>query len=721
MIRSRGAIRPLLLAAIIAVSGAGSAAPAAATDLPAAPRPAGTPVPGELLVRWEPTATRAAKAATQRRHGIGSRRHLPLAGVEVVTIDPGEDEQKVAEDLTRERSVAWAEVNQRWQPLAQSATDRQWALDAVRARLARPAQPTAEGIVVAVIDTGIEISHPDLANRIWVNRGEIPGNGVDDEGNGYVDDVNGWDFFHGDASVFDESDGDTHGTHVAGVIAAARDDGVGVDGLGDARIMPLKFLGPHGGTTEGAIGAVDYAIKMGARVTNNSWGGAGYSQALADKISEAEAAGQVFVAAAGNEKTDIDDKPMYPASYALDNVVAVAATNAKHELPLWSNVGRRTVDLAAPGADIWSSMPRLAKAVASGPETGAGPGRTLFHSFGLEGMAAGDRTALLGAALRWAGAGSGSKVLLVDDDGGAPTETAYTDVLGALGMSTTTTTVPKDGCASGPGAARMNAVQVVVWTAGPAYECTLTADDQLNLGSYVAGGGTVLLFGVDVAYDLTQQGTVPNAFLRAVLRAGFVDDSDGNLQVDGQSNTAYAGTVRRTLTSGWQSPGQSWSDALLALSGGVAALRTAEAASMSGTSMAAPHVTAAIAAVLAAYPEESSTKAVHRVVSTGIPETSLASTTISGKRLDLAAALDGAGPPAAVSMALSGSTLTWNMAEPAAITVDVTRDGTTVRTVQLGARPAGTHGLRVDTTPAGNYQIRLTATDAVGTSTATSV
>jgi subtilisin family serine protease len=174
-------------------------------------------------------------------------------------------------------------------------------------------------VVVAVIDEGVYIGHPDLRNNIWANPGEIVGNSVDDDKNGYVDDVNGYDFANNDANFYDPDPtfgkGDEHGTHVAGTIAAVGNNGTGVTGVGwRTRIMPLKFLGPNGGYTSDAVESINYAVNKGVKISNNSWGGGGQSQALQDAIARADASGHLFVAAASNGRSDGigDNNDRYP-------------------------------------------------------------------------------------------------------------------------------------------------------------------------------------------------------------------------------------------------------------------------------------------------------------------------------------------------------------------------------------------------------------------------
>nr|WP_261360822.1 S8 family peptidase [Aeoliella straminimaris] len=214
--------------------------------------------------------------------------------------------------------------------------------------------------VVAVIDTGVDYNHPDLASNMWVNAGEIPGDGIDNDGNNYVDDVFGYDFINHDGDPMDDQG---HGTHVAGTIGAAGNNGLGVTGINwNVQVMALKFLGADGsGTTQDAIEAIYYARDNGADVINASWGGDPYSQALYDAIAATRDADQIFVAAAGNGNLfgigiNNDDTPFYPSGYELENILSVAATDHNDQLATFSNYGATTVDLAAPGVNILSTV-----------------------------------------------------------------------------------------------------------------------------------------------------------------------------------------------------------------------------------------------------------------------------------------------------------------------------------------------------------------------------
>ncbi|MFM7245302.1 MAG: S8 family serine peptidase [Planctomycetaceae bacterium] len=229
----------------------------------------------------------------------------------------------------------------------------------------------SRSVVVAVIDSGFDYTHPDLAANVWRNPGEVPGDGIDNDGNGFVDDVHGWDFANDDADPMDD---DGHGTHVAGTIGAVGDNGVGVTGVAwQVSIMGLKFLDSEGnGYTSDAIAAISYATRMrrefGVNVvaTNNSWGGGDRSLALRAAIADGSAAGILFVTAAGNDGINGDRRANYPANEDLDAVITVTATNRDNRLPSFANYGPVHVDLAAPGVAIRSTIPGGSYATYSG-------------------------------------------------------------------------------------------------------------------------------------------------------------------------------------------------------------------------------------------------------------------------------------------------------------------------------------------------------------------
>ncbi|MGZ3788825.1 MAG: S8 family serine peptidase [Bacteriovorax sp.] len=209
-------------------------------------------------------------------------------------------------------------------------------------------------VKIAVIDTGVDYTHPELKDQIDVNLAELNGKpGVDDDGNGFVDDVYGYNF---SAKTADPQDGHGHGTHCAGVIGAAH-NGVGVAGvMANVKIVPIKFLSDEGsGETIDAISAIDYGIKRGVQVMSNSWGGGEKEQSLEDAIKAAEAAGITFVAAAGNESADNDTTDSFPANYDVSNVISVGSFTSSGSKSSFSNYGVKSVHVTAPGSNILST------------------------------------------------------------------------------------------------------------------------------------------------------------------------------------------------------------------------------------------------------------------------------------------------------------------------------------------------------------------------------
>jgi len=226
---------------------------------------------------------------------------------------------------------------------------------------------SCSSVYVGIIDEGYYYQHEDLAANAATNPNEIPGNGLDDDGNGYVDDVYGWDFDGNNNTVFDGTT-DDHGTHVAGTIGAVGGNGIGVAGVcWSVKLMNAKFLGRRGGTTANAVKAVDYFTDLknsqGLNIvaTNNSWGGGGFSQALQDAIGRANNADILFVAAAGNSSVNCETSSCYPAEYPNNNVISVASITSTGGLSSFSNYGSTTIDIGAPGSGVWSTVPKSSK------------------------------------------------------------------------------------------------------------------------------------------------------------------------------------------------------------------------------------------------------------------------------------------------------------------------------------------------------------------------
>lgn len=224
----------------------------------------------------------------------------------------------------------------------------------------------SRAVYIGIIDEGVMNEHEDLIGNFAVNPFEVAGNGQDDDGNGLIDDVNGWDFAGNNNTIFDGAT-DDHGTHVAGTIGAIANNGKGVVGVNwNVSLLSAKFLGSRGGTTANAIKAIDYFTDLKNKglnivATNNSWGGGGFSQSLQDAIERANTANVLFIAAAGNSTINIDASASYPAAYPNANIIAVAALNSNGTIASYSNYGATKVDIGAPGSGIWSTIPKSVK------------------------------------------------------------------------------------------------------------------------------------------------------------------------------------------------------------------------------------------------------------------------------------------------------------------------------------------------------------------------
>jgi subtilisin family serine protease len=326
-------------------------------------------VEGELLIKFKGSSPAAERANVRANLGAQRRRGF-RSGAEHWTLPPGLSTEKA---MARQRGNPHIEYIEPNYILGsdRAPNDPRYAelygLNNIGQTGGTPgADISAESawdgttgsrdVVVAVIDSGIDYAHEDLAGNIFINDNEIPGNGMDDDNNGYVDDVHGWDFINDDNDPFDDNG---HGTHVAGTIGAVGDNGLGIAGVSwEVSILPLKFLNASGsGSTSDAVTAIEYAITMGADVVNASWGGSGYSLTLRGAIEEAATADILVVASAGNDGRDIDLSPHYPASYLTPNIVAVAATDHSDDLASFSNFGPNAVDLTAPGVATLSTVP----------------------------------------------------------------------------------------------------------------------------------------------------------------------------------------------------------------------------------------------------------------------------------------------------------------------------------------------------------------------------
>lgn len=337
--------------------------------------PASGDIPLRVLVKPKrsPVAMRAAQpqAATEQAGLVFHERFPDLGGWEIWELKPGVAMDNAVASLEASGLYEVVEKDQIW-TISSTPNDPKyldgtlWGLhntgqnggtaDAdIDAPEGWAIRNSAPNVVVAVIDTGIRYTHEDLAANMWVNPGEIPNNGIDDDGNGHIDDVHGINAITNTGNPMDDNG---HGTHCAGTIGGVGHNGTGLVGVAwNVKLMALKFLSAGGsGTTSDAIKCINYARQNGAQIMSNSWGGGGYSQALFDAIEAARMAGIVFVAAAGNDSADNDTRGSFPANYLLENVVSVAATTRTGTLASFSNYGLGLVDLGAPGQDIYSTV-----------------------------------------------------------------------------------------------------------------------------------------------------------------------------------------------------------------------------------------------------------------------------------------------------------------------------------------------------------------------------
>ncbi len=348
---------------------------------------------GELLVRFKKGVGKEKAQSIHQKMGAAVQRSYRVpSGLHLVTIPAGKALEKVLSAYRKNQDVLYAEPNYLYEALV-SPNDPSfsslWGLDNtgqsggipdadINAPEAWDITTGSPDTIIAVIDTGVDYTHEDLAANIWVNPGEIAGNGIDDDGNGYIDDV------HGINAILhsgDPRDDHGHGTHVSGTIAAAGNNGIGVVGVNwNAKIIGCKFLDSYGnGTDAGAIACLDYLYDLKTReinpvnivASNNSWGGSAHSQALLEAIDAHRSARMLFIAAAGNDTNDIDSTPHYPASFSLPHMISVAAIGHADSLAWFSNYGRHSVHVAAPGKYIMSTMPGNSYAYKSGTSMAA--------------------------------------------------------------------------------------------------------------------------------------------------------------------------------------------------------------------------------------------------------------------------------------------------------------------------------------------------------------
>jgi subtilisin family serine protease len=332
---------------------------AVAIVMPAAAR---AEPPTRVLVRFAADTSPARRVLMRSQADVERDAMLAVKGLELVEPKAGVSVDQAVTDLEHMRGVLYAEPDYEVHATATPNDPlyaQEWGLPTINAQAAWDVTTGSPQVTVAVVDSGVDTAHPDLAPNVWTNPGETGAgretNGVDDDGDGRVDDVHGWDFVEDDAQPQDDNG---HGTHVAGTIAARGNDGFGVVGVSWATsVMGLRVLDVAGrGFVSDVVSAYALAARDGAHVINASFGGTSYSNAERDAIAAAPNA--LFVVAAGNAGQDNDATAHYPCNYDLANIICVAASDRDDSLAYFSDYGARNVDLAAPGVDIVSTWPR---------------------------------------------------------------------------------------------------------------------------------------------------------------------------------------------------------------------------------------------------------------------------------------------------------------------------------------------------------------------------
>ncbi|MDP9352421.1 MAG: S8 family serine peptidase, partial [Chloroflexota bacterium] len=633
-------------------------------------------VPGRLIIGYEPRSSDAERGKLRAVERLERIRSLKSIGAEVVRVR-GRSVRAAIEDLERHPEVEFVTPDYIRYPSGYADEPRfgeQWGnhntgqvvgggagtadvdTNAPEASARTLGDPN---LVVAVVDDGVDFSHPDLAERRWTNPGESgmdasgadkASNGVDDDGNGYADDVHGWDFCNGDNTVFDAVQGDAHGTHVAGTLAASV-NGEGIAGMApNVRVMALKFICRGGGADSDAVRAWEYARDNGAKITNNSWGGGGYSPAIEYFIRDNPL---FFVFAAGNEG---GSSASFPARLPYPNVLSVAAIDNRGNPAPYSNWSEVTVDVAAPGSSILSAVPATPERSALALSSYAA-GKAVVAGFGVEEISLYSKRASFARRALAAVGRTTEPIVLVDDDrsgAGAPDGRYWISeaIREATGATPQVINVPSG---NGPALSQLTG-KVVVWSTGWAYESggyyaseqyPLTPTDQTTLTNFLAGGGRLILNGLD-----TLRGIEGSTFVTEVLGLDVLPDV-GNRGADrlvGIAGTGFDGESWDLAYHQYNNPYAlpSFHDMLAPGVGGSAtSLGVYPRVPMGyeywdGTSMAAPHAAGIAALVASIWPQilgsPSDLRSILMYGSKPAPAT--VGKTVTGRMLDARAALD---------------------------------------------------------------------------------
>jgi subtilisin family serine protease len=632
-----------------------------------------------VAVRFARGLSAADRAAAARRLGFRIVREIPQigwAGVEPVSA--GVSAKQLARELKRQGLALEAAPEVRAYP-AVAPNDplygQQWGFSNTgqsggTAGADGKIEPAwdwsrGSGSVVAVIDTGVDFSAPDLVGKM---------------------DPNSWDFAHNDATVFDPTDGDKHGTHVAGTIAAATNNAEGGAGTArDAKILALKFITPAlgGGDLAGAQ-AITYAVDHGVRVINASWGTTSLMPAVSDAINYAATKGVLFVAAAGNSGTNNDTTPFYPASYPATNVISVAATTRTDGLATFSCYGATSVDLGAPGQDILSVQPKFPSALkVTGPSY-----KIAYLAFPAEKIVdAVARRQVIANSVASVGTSTADPVLVIDDSWskltGETTGTRlaeYTNALSAAGYSNVTTySIAASGT---PSAALMNG-RVVVWFTGAtsirytvfmnngAY--TLTLAERNAILSFLDGGGRLVMSSGDLGYDMYWISSATSLRLyQDYFHALLGDDDPWTGSFSGVGGGPLAG-ISATVTDPLRYTDE-FDDVLARDASATPIANWSGYATISGTSMASPHVAGTAALAFSRTPQATGEQVRSRILSTADPIAALAAKSVTGARLDAYSAVGTMPAPAPLLIGPGGpGTVAMQWTNPADAYFQTTR------------------------------------------------
>ncbi|MFB7141772.1 S8 family serine peptidase [Gottfriedia sp. NPDC056225] len=630
---------------------------------------------GEVIVKYKKHVTTAAISSFQKKYSLKSSKKFKSLNAELVKIPSGESTNEYITKLKKDQNVESVQPNYKYFASdlnnAPNYYDQLWGLNNTGQTINGSNGVTdidvdaPEGwnqyssklseVVVGVIDTGVDINHPDLAGKIWTNTKETPNNGIDDDNNGYVDDVHGWDFYNDDNTVYDALDGDEHGTHVSGTIAAALEgattaDNKGVVGVApNVKILPLKFIGPFGGTSADAIEAIEYAKNMGVKITNNSWGSDEYDPLLEEAI---ENSNSLFVAAAGNDGWDNDEGGAYPASFESSNILSVAAVDNKGKLADFSNYGADSVDVAAPGVDVFSSVPKypldeltkslkIDQAGASAQTTGDNY-KAIFDGIGYEKISDSERQGAFDKALNYLDlTDTNKKILLVQDDENDMSQffsddpelskifknylPTYQTLLSKYNSVKTVTINSDESISDYMSASDLSTYDAVVWFTGNAVGfmsddgSTLTKTDTDLLKGYLTNGGKLLLSGVN-----SLSGQEKSSLVKDMLHLNVYSDMGPSLNVEGLTEGIYKDTkfdVNKFDFPYYMADFVQSNDPKTIVNSKYVSDYSQAYDYYSGTSMATPHTTGAAAILLGLNPNMS-------------PEMLKLYTSAKGKKLD---------------------------------------------------------------------------------------